>query len=213
TLYPLADTATTTGTLTGTVTVGGAPVFGAHVALDKDGLTIASGMTDPAGRFSISALPPGTYTPMVEPFNGPMLSTTLGRSFYRTQNTTFLSTIAQPVEVTAANSVDISIPIASGTWTLNPTTPSYGGGIPISPGGAAVTIGVVGNGMDRVGDSQFEVSGSGLHITRVQRTTSAGLPVGVLTVTADAGAAPGLRSIIVRAGDEVAFVPGCIRVR
>lgn len=148
---------------------------------------------------------------MVEPFNGPMLPSTLGGSFYSSLNSTFRSAIGDPVTVTAGATATASIAVPAGAITLNPTSPTYGGGIPISPGGTT-SFQVLGQGIDNVADAQFEIIGTGIRITRIVRGTST-TPAAAITITADADATTGLRTIILRTGDEVAFVPGAIKVR
>jgi hypothetical protein len=69
-LYPNADAAAR-GSLGGTVlTESGVPLLGAHVlAISRDrGVVLATGLTDKAGHYEISALEPGVYFLMVEPY-------------------------------------------------------------------------------------------------------------------------------------------------
>ena len=69
-LYPLAQN-TERGTIRGKVNQpGGTPVFGAHVlAISRNrGTVLATGITDPSGNYAISALEPGTYFLMAEPY-------------------------------------------------------------------------------------------------------------------------------------------------
>ena len=59
------------GAIHGKITAtGGAPVFGAHVlAVSRSrGTVLATGITDKGGNYTISALEPGTYFVMVEPY-------------------------------------------------------------------------------------------------------------------------------------------------
>ena len=69
-VYPVSD-APIRGSLSGVVLSDfGQPIFGAHVLAisRRRGVVLATGMTDPIGRYLISALEPGTYYLMAEPF-------------------------------------------------------------------------------------------------------------------------------------------------
>jgi hypothetical protein len=71
TLYPPASFASQ-GTLNGTVrTTANAPVYGAIVvAVNANGMPVASTVTDPGGAYSIQGLAPGSYTVYAEPLSG-----------------------------------------------------------------------------------------------------------------------------------------------
>lgn len=71
TIYPPASFAQK-GTLNGKVkTTAGAAVFGAIVvAVDSNGVPVASAMTDPNGNYSIQGLAAGSYTVYAEPLTG-----------------------------------------------------------------------------------------------------------------------------------------------
>jgi hypothetical protein len=73
-LYPAGD-AGRRGEITGLVlSEAGRPVFGAHVVAisRRRGTAMATGITDPGGRYRIAGLEPGSYFLMVEPyFAGP----------------------------------------------------------------------------------------------------------------------------------------------
>jgi hypothetical protein len=71
TLYPPAAFASK-GTLSGTVrTTSDVPVYGAIVvAINANGVPVASTVTDPSGTYSIQGLDPGSYTVYAEPLSG-----------------------------------------------------------------------------------------------------------------------------------------------
>jgi Carboxypeptidase regulatory-like domain len=79
TLYPPATFAAT-GTLSGTVrTTSNDPVYGAIVvAVDTNGVPVASTVTDPAGSYTIQGLTPGTYSVFAEPLSGRITATNIG---------------------------------------------------------------------------------------------------------------------------------------
>ena len=70
-LYPEADFARTSGSISGRVTQEGQPVFGAHVvAFDvARGSSVASFTLTADGRFSIGSLPSGVYVLRAEPID------------------------------------------------------------------------------------------------------------------------------------------------
>jgi hypothetical protein len=70
-LYPEADFARTSGSVSGLVTKDGQPLFGAHVvAFDvAGGSSIGSFTLDAEGRFSIGSLAPGLYILRAEPID------------------------------------------------------------------------------------------------------------------------------------------------
>jgi hypothetical protein len=70
-LYPEADFARTSGSVSGRVTKEGQPVFGAHiVAFDvARGTSVGSFTLTADGRFSIGSMPPGIYILRAEPID------------------------------------------------------------------------------------------------------------------------------------------------
>ena len=71
--YPLPGISSITGSISGKVTRGGSPVFGAFVvAVDEQGVLAASAITMPDGTYRVECLPPGNYTLYVEPLDGPV---------------------------------------------------------------------------------------------------------------------------------------------
>jgi len=70
-LYPEADFARTSGSVSGRVTKEGQPIYGAHiVAFDvARGTSVASFTLTDDGRFSIGSMPPGIYVLRVEPID------------------------------------------------------------------------------------------------------------------------------------------------
>ncbi len=70
-LYPDGAFSQATGSISGTVTKGGTPLFGAHViAFDPATATMVAGFTlDRQGQFSINGLSPGPHILRVEPLD------------------------------------------------------------------------------------------------------------------------------------------------
>lgn len=71
-LYPASNFAQVTGTLSGTVTLGGSGIFAAHVvAIDANtGNTVMDGLTAPDGTYSLVGVPPGSYNVLALPLAG-----------------------------------------------------------------------------------------------------------------------------------------------
>jgi hypothetical protein len=82
TLYPKSSPDVATGAISGTVTKGGAGIFGAHVYAEPTSggqpyggsirLTPVGTLTRPDGTYTIQGLPPGSYTVTAEPLDGPV---------------------------------------------------------------------------------------------------------------------------------------------
>jgi hypothetical protein len=72
-LYPNGSFASATGTVTGTVTLGGAPAFASHVVLldSQTGIAVMDGLTAPDGTYALNGAPPGNYNLIALPLSGP----------------------------------------------------------------------------------------------------------------------------------------------
>lgn len=81
-LYPSALFASK-GSISGTIrTTANVPVYGAVVvAVNANGLPVASSVTDPAGAYTIQGLDAGAYTVYAEPLDGPMTIGNIGYSY------------------------------------------------------------------------------------------------------------------------------------
>lgn len=72
-LYPEDGFLAGSGSLSGRVTVAGAPVYVAHVvAADVNGPILAGAYTAPDGSYRIDGLPPDVYVVYAEPLDGPV---------------------------------------------------------------------------------------------------------------------------------------------
>jgi hypothetical protein len=79
-LYPASSFGAPKGKISGTVrTTSNAPVYGAVVvAVNSDGLPVASTVTDPSGAYTIEGLDAGPYTVYAEPLDGPIRIDNIG---------------------------------------------------------------------------------------------------------------------------------------
>ena len=127
--YPMVGLDQITGTITGTVTRSGTPVFGAFVvAVDEHGVLSSNAITLTDGRYELGFLPPGAYTLYVEPLDSPSTPDNInGGVFEQTMVTDFLSkffndSMTPSVTVTAGQAVSgRDFQVTQGNATLDPT--------------------------------------------------------------------------------------------
>jgi hypothetical protein len=194
-LYPLDEGST----LVGSVRVGGAPAFGAHVVAVSAAGGLRSALTLPDGTYRIERLPPGSYTAYVEPLDGPhasafadgcvqfgnmggagifdgaVLTTDFRTTFYGGNHTPVVLTL------TEGHSVLANFELASGSPTLNPVR--IGPGTP-SGGferlaefalqarrGTEQWVAIAGPGLDLVSAGGIRIAGAGVAVdaSAVQR--------------------------------------------
>lgn len=95
-LYPQNADFSSLAAIGGTVTLGGNPVFGAHVvAVDANGTPVVSSISNPDGTFELDFLPPGSYRIYAEPLDSPVQEFNIGgnsSSFYNGIATNFGTT-------------------------------------------------------------------------------------------------------------------------
>jgi len=127
TLYPAATFAASRGSITGRISLAGAPVKSANVVAFSrtGGVPAGSQLTDADGRYSIDGLLPGNYHVFADPLDGPI---SLGNfsSFYSDGDNNFATTFLPntgpftTLTVAAGGSVtaDIAVSARSGS-TLN----------------------------------------------------------------------------------------------
>lgn len=113
-IYPRASSAPATGQIRGTILAGTAPVFGAHVvAIDSDGTSVVSTMSQPDGAYTIRFLPPGSYRVVAEPLDNPVIEGHLGggpNSFYRSLKTDFGTTyFGNVATLTEAGTINVTV--------------------------------------------------------------------------------------------------------
>ncbi|MBI4516079.1 MAG: matrixin family metalloprotease [Deltaproteobacteria bacterium] len=121
------------GTVAGSVTVAGAPAFGAHVvALSERGAVAASALTLPGGTYAIERLAPGRYTLYAEPLDGPHSSVPAdhcvrfgnlsGAGIYNNAVLTvdFATQFHDGVDVVAEQTTTANFSLAAGAPAVNP---------------------------------------------------------------------------------------------
>lgn len=148
--------------ITGTITSGGLPIFGAHiVALDLNGNAAASTVSFPDGSYEIDYLQPGLYKLYAEPLDGPVTEQNIGgtlTSFYTGLQTNFSTTFSGDVtDLSRATTLQVfsgrNTPLGNihvqAANSLNLTAPTnYAAHVPqgsqtaITVGGAGIVPGV-----------------------------------------------------------------------
>jgi hypothetical protein len=238
-LYPLDALAADTGTISGTVTLDGARVFGAHVvAMDtRHGIAEAAAITlgsnqDAAfGTYEIRGLPPGPYRLLVEPLDGPATSANWPGNprdgdywggVFASFATTYLGGNGAPdvVVVTPGGGLLANVAMSTSARTLNPTAIGFatpGGGFGATnvavqlAAGDVRHVAVVGTGLHLVATGDIACSDPDV---LVDDRLPAPPNLALLRVTVPASAPPGPRSLLFRlpATGEVAALVGCLDV-
>ncbi|MDA2935287.1 matrixin family metalloprotease, partial [Acidobacteria bacterium AH-259-D05] len=127
--YPMVGLEQITGTITGTVTRQGDPVFGAFVvAVDEQGVLSSNSITLTDGAYELRFLPPGDYSLYVEPLDSPSIPDNItGGIFDQTMVTDFLpkffnDSMTPSVSVTAGGTTaGRDFQVTQGNSSLDPT--------------------------------------------------------------------------------------------
>jgi Matrixin/IPT/TIG domain len=209
--------------ITGIVTLGALPVFGAHVvALDTNGNAVASTVSFPDGSYEIDYLPTGLYRLYAEPLDGPVAEQNIGgtlTAFYTGLQTNFSTTYsgdttdlrsATTIQVFSGRDTPLGNIHVQAANSLNLTTPAnyaahvaQGSQTTITVGGAGIVPGVAFSSSDpavSIGPASFAGAiGS-------NAPTSATLPITVAAATA------GAKSISVTANGATSVLSGVLVV-
>lgn len=170
-LYPQDSDVTNLSAIGGTITLGGNGVFGAHVvAVDGNGNTVASTISNGDGSYEIEFVAPGTYKVYAEPLDGPVteqniggnasagytaLQTNFGTTYYGDVGSFSGGSTIQVVAGRAVNSGNIHVLSAA---SVNLTMPNqFSAHVPI---GGQTTLTLGGNGI--VDGDIFAVSDPGI---------------------------------------------------
>ncbi|MGE3164552.1 MAG: IPT/TIG domain-containing protein [Planctomycetota bacterium] len=214
-LYPAGAT---TGSVSGTVRRSGdsSVVIGAHVvAINDDGVVVASTYSGSDGTFTISPIPADTYQiyaePIDQPVTGANLSSDIGGSAQTNFATTFLGGNATPTSVAvtpgSSNAVGTLTVPATGPFNLTAATSQ-----PVAaPRGNFAAITIFGTGLDGA-DETVSVSGTGVTLFW-SSFTNGGNPRYSLILQILSTAEPGPRNITVsNAANEIAVLTGVVQV-
>lgn len=231
TLYPAPGILAQLATISGTVQMNGIAVYGAMVTAENTkGQAICAMATDGTGHYSFTALPPDTYSIRVTPLNPNSDSTQL--SLFRgldiapdfgNPQTAFLPAEAAPVAVAAGGTATVPFTVVSGqpafrieqiskptTVQAAPSPVRYA--VSIAPGQTMFT-GVAGRNLPS--DAVLSITGDGITLgpqIYEPNRFSGGLQLIQASVTVATNATPGLRSFVLRRGNDVAFANGYLEI-
>lgn len=232
-IYGTAATTASQGRLTGQVTIDNKAVFGAVVAIENAAGIMAGGtVTLTNGQFELPALPPGNYLARVsplDPMNGngnDQLTTGLDiEPRFELAETDFLPSESKPVSIIANKTTVQNFPVVRGApafriTRLRPasTNPAAlalvsAGGI-LSVGQSNQFLGVYSPNLPTA-NATLTITGDGLTLGGAIFTPNAfsGFNLVSVEVSVAATATPGLRSFILRQGDQIAYAEGLIKIR
>jgi hypothetical protein len=229
-LYPATATANQVGTISGTVRLNGVGIRGAIVTAETtNGVAISSTPSDSTGFYRLPALPAGAYSVHVSPLDPDSASAT--DSLFRARDiagdfgiamTAFKATENTSATVNAGATTTLNFNVTAGepafriqqimkpTALANAPSPVRHG-VAVNPG-ETVYVGVYGNALPA--DATFSVAGDGITLHNVNhelnRFGSQHLLRAQITVATNA--TPGLRTIVVRRGNEIAYANGYFEV-
>jgi len=220
--YPAPDFLTSTGTIRGQVTSGGANVFGANVVVvDANGNVAAGALSQPDGSYTIQGLPPANYIVYAEPIDS-STSAFFSRAdlptFYANANISFSTSQDFPVSVAAGGTTTQNIAVTGGTPALDgyiirgPESTAF-----LNLGGQTVQgqsnaiVGVAGAGFPQSG-APLTVSGAGITMNRTFFATVEGLPAVLVDINISPTAPPGSRNLIITQGNQRTIMTGGLEI-
>jgi hypothetical protein len=229
-LYPQGTLLATRGHIQGWVTMNGAGVLGAMVcAEDPAGNLAAATLSRQDGFYDLPALVPGNYQVRASPLD-PDAGYYLARGNdilapdFSAAQTGFLPTTNVPVVVQASAvttrnfSVTVGQPAFRITQLRAPTLDAGAQtlldvGTAVLVGQSNVVLGVYGPNLPASG-ATLEITGDGLAVTPLASTSVLyGLKLISAVVNVSSNATPGLRSFVVRRGNDHAYANGFLEVQ
>ena len=226
-LYERPDWASRQGTLRGQVTLDGAGVYGAVVSAENPAGNLVSGtVTLGDGSYSLPALPPATYRVRVTPLD-PATATwwllsgaDIDINTYPSAQTAFLPTA--PVTVTLTGGL-----VTSTNFALTAGNPAFrvariltldnerliNAPVSIYPGQSNLTVGVLSPDLPTSG-ATLSVSGDGVTLGATHFEPAVYRNLNLLSAPIDlaATATPGMRTLIVQRGSDIAYANGFLVV-
>jgi len=198
--------ATTKGALTGVVRRSGsmATVEGAHVwaRLAADGRLAVSDLSDSTGAYTIAGLDPGMYVVTAEPLDGPITNANIdpANNCVGPFETDFEPAVSMPATVVGTGTTVVPDILVDADVVVNVTIP----GVPISiHPGESIPVVFVGAGL---AGATVTVPDAPMGTFMIVGTATA------FTLTASAGAAPGVYDFQVTSGADTAFHCGFLEV-
>jgi hypothetical protein len=229
-LYPQGTLLAARGRIQGRVTMNGAGVLGAIVcAEDPAGNVVTATLSRQDGSYDLPALVPGNCQVHVAPLD-PDSSYYLVRGGdilapdFSAAQTGFLPTTNVPVVVqaNAIRTLDLPVTVGQPAFRISqlrtPTSDAGSQGLlstgaAVAAGQSNVVLGVYGPNLPATG-ATLEITGDGLSVTPLASTGIIyGLRLISVLVTINSNATPGLRSFVVRRGNDVAYANGFLEVQ
>jgi hypothetical protein len=229
-LYGLPSTSASLGSVRGTVTMNGSAVFGAAVVAETatSGNLIAGTVTRADGTYDLPAMPPGQYGVRVTPLDPSGASQFLIRGGdiapdYGSAGTSFLPGTTHPVTITARTAASQDFALTSGEPAFRIThirAPSPIAGsfswspFPISlfPGQSNYFIGVASASLPTSG-ATLTITGDGLTLGEPVFNTFSGSNFISVLINVDRNATPGLRTLVVQRGNDLAYANGFLEIQ
>jgi hypothetical protein len=232
TLYPSGNILSTLANLTGTVTKSGSPVLGAAVIIEGTNGNLAGGTVSLTnGTYVLNSLPPGPYNVRVVPLDPTSASRWLitgpdiSNPQFSAADPNFFPTGNTPVTLTAGTTNTQNFIVTNGTPafritdirkpTSDPNSYSIiGEPQTIKPGQSNYTFGVFSPDLP-TNAASLTVTGDGLTLgapTFQPGNIFGGLNGIAVSISVSSNATPGLRTIIVTQGTNVAYANGFLEV-
>jgi hypothetical protein len=234
--YPSQARIGSLGLISGWITSGGMGIFGASVtAINLEQNQIYTAFSDRDGSYTIRGPSAGRYLVYAEPLDGPATPDQLliqgSDAYYNGLNTTFRTAFGGECLLGlegAPRKISVSIPVAAGVATLNIDRMGRGdpdsgigylseGAVIVSPG-ETLSLWIGGANVWKVARlSDLRIVGTGIALDesrgiKVLRNAG-GAPVGISALAhIAANAAPGARTVLLKAGDEQVASTGGIVV-
>jgi hypothetical protein len=220
-IYPESDPTLMGATLTGRLSGDRGGIFAAQVvAVNQHGQPVATTLTDAAGEFTLSPLPPGRYRLYAEPLDGPVEISALQGSWRQAQAFSFPTEFfGAPIDVESGKIYGNLLLTTTGTISLNPrwigATAEGKNEVSLSSApvslraGETFTVSVGGDGFTS-GMTRFEILNPG--VRRVSDFQWAANYVRA-TFAVQPDAVPGSAVVLVESGSETAALTGGVRIQ
>ena len=235
--YGSPEVLATKGRVEGVISKNGQPVYGASIVLeDQFGAIVTGGISrqesfeGPDGHYNINGIPPGDYHLRVHPLQAQnaldwlVIPGAIPLANGDQVDTQFLPSNNMPITVTAGQTSKLDVTVEAGqepfviTGIRSPTTNGFEftlarSGVAIPQGAKEYVIGIYGPDLPTEG-AALSVTGPGITISPSE--TKADLFPNLIHIFAIVNIAddaePGLRSLVLRRGNDVAYATGYFEI-
>jgi hypothetical protein len=235
--YGSAAVIATKGSVEGVISREGVPVYGASIMLeDQSGAIVTGGISrqespdGPDGHYIINGVPPGDYHLRVHPLQDPnapdwlVIPGVIPLANGDQVDTQFLPSDNMPITITAGQTSKLDVAVETGqepfviTGIRSPTTDGFEftlarSGVAIQQGAQEYVIGIYGPDLPTEGAS-LSITGPGITISpsEVKSDLFPNLIHIFAIVNIADDAVPGLRSLVLRKGNDVAYATGYFEI-